>query len=70
MHDLHIPLPHEDGFSKVENAYIRIGYYSICDDYGVDADETWMHGDWFYTTSIFGHELKAAKRSGPDNLMR
>ena len=32
---------------------------------GVDADETWMHGDWFYTTdySIIGHEVKARKVS-------
>ena len=31
-----------------------------------------MHGDWFYTTGygIFGHEVKATKRSLPDNLMR
>ena len=72
LHDLGIPLPHEDGFSKVKNAYIKSAYYSICDDYGVDADETWMHGDWFYTTGygIFGHEVKATKRSPPDNLTR
>ena len=72
LHDLGISLPHEDGFSKVKNAYIKSAYYSICDDYGVDADETWMHGDWFYTNcyGIFGHEVKATKRSRPDNLMR
>ena len=72
LHDLGISLPHEDGFSKVKNAYIKSAYYSICDDYGVDADETWMHGDWFYTTGygIFGHEVKATKRSPPDNLTR
>ena len=31
-----------------------------------------MHGDWFYTINygIFGHEVKATKRSSPDNLMR
>ena len=72
LHELSIFLPHEDGFSKANNAYIKIAYYSICDDYGVDADETWMHGDWFYTTDygIFGHEVKATERSPPDNLTR
>ena len=72
MHNLGIPLPHEDGFSKVKNPYIKSAYYSICDDYDVDADETWMHGDWFYTTDygIFGHEVKATKRSPLDNLIR
>ena len=72
LHELGIFLPNEVGFSKVKNAYIKSAYYSICDDYGVDADETWMHGDWFYTADygIFGHEVKATKRSPPDNLTR
>ena len=72
LHDLGISLPHEDGFNKVKNAYMRSAYHSICDDYGVDADETWMHGDWFYTTDygIFGHEVKATERSPPDNHIR
>ena len=72
LDDLGIPLPHEDGFSKVKNAYIKSGYYSICDDYGVNTNEIFVHGDWFYTTGygIFGHEVKAIKRSPPDNFTR
>ena len=72
LHDLGISLPHGDDFNKVKNAYMRSAYHSICDDYGVDADETWMHGDWFYTTDygIFGHEVKATERSPPDSLTR
>ena len=72
LHELGISLPHEHGISKVQNAYIQSPYYSICDDYGVDANETWMHGDWFYTTdyAIFGHEVKATERSPPENLTR
>ena len=72
LHELGISLSHEDGFRKVKNAYIKSAYYSICDDYGVDADETWMHGDWFYTTDycIFGNEVKATERSPPDDLTR
>ena len=50
LHDLGIPLPHEIGFSKVKNAYIKSAYNSICDDYGINGDKTWMHGDLFYTT--------------------
>ena len=71
FHDLGIPLPHEDGFRKVKNTYIRSSYYGICDDYGVDENKTWIYGDWFYTTGygIFGHEVKATNRSPPDNLM-
>ena len=72
LHELGISLTHEEGFSKVKNAYIESAYYSLCDDYGVDANETWMHGDWFHTTDyvIFGHEVKATERSPPDNLTR
>ena len=72
LHELGISLPHEDGFSKVKNSYIQSTYYSLCDDYGVDPTETWMYGDWFYTTdyAIFGHEVKATERSPPDNLTR
>ena len=45
-------------------AYIKSDYYSVCDDYGVNADETWMHGNWFYTTDhgIFGHEVKGYRK--------
>ena len=39
-----------DCFSKVKNFCIKSAYYSICDDYGVNPDERWMHGNWFYTT--------------------
>ena len=48
LHGLGIPLSHEHGFRKVRNTYIKSGYYSICDDYGVNADETWMHGGWYF----------------------
>ena len=70
LHCLGISLPHQDGFSMVKNSYSKSAYYSICDDYGVNADETWMHGDWFYTTNygIFDDGRKATKRSPQDNL--
>ena len=69
LHGLGCPLRHEDGFSKVKNVYIKSGHYSICDNYGIGADETWMQRDWFYTTgyNIFGHEVKATKSSPSDN---
>ena len=56
LHILGISVPQEVGFSKTKNSYVKCAYYSICDDYGVNADETWMHGDWFYLTKygIFG----------------
>ena len=41
LHELGISLLHEDGFSKVKNAYIKSAYYSACDDdYGADPAET------------------------------
>ena len=70
LHDLGISLPHEDGFSKVKNAYIKNAYYSICDDYGVNPDETWMLESWFYRmdNGIFAHEVKIRERSPTENL--
>ena len=38
LHDLGISLPHAYGFSKIKNTYFQSGYYSICDDYGVNPD--------------------------------
>ena len=40
LHHLGISLPLEDNFHKVKNSCIRNAYYSICDDYGVNAEET------------------------------
>ena len=40
LHDLGISLPHEDGFSKVKNTYVKSYYYSVCDDYDVIPNET------------------------------
>ena len=53
------------GNISIIQIYIKSEYYSICDDNGVDANEAWMHGDWFYRTdyAIFGHEVKATGRS-------
>ena len=67
---LKIYLPHDDSFENVENSYFKIGYYSICDDYGVNVDEIWMNGDWFHTPlyGVFIDERKAAKRSFSGNL--
>ena len=72
LHDICISLPHEDGFSKDKNAYINSTYYSICNDYGVYPDETWINGDWFYTTDygLFGHEVKASERPPSDIFAR
>ena len=72
LHELRISLPHEDGFSEVRNDYERSAYSSVCDQYGVNPDETWIYGEWFYTTDygIFGHEVKTTERSLPDNLTR
>ena len=70
LHDLDISLQHEYGSSKVKKSYIKSAYCSICDDYGVNTDKIWIHGNWFYTTDyrIFGHEVKATGRSLSDNL--
>ena len=32
LHELGISLPHEDGFSKVKNSYIKSACFNICND--------------------------------------
>ena len=72
LYKLGVSSPHEYGFSKVKNVYIKSAYYSTCDDYGVDLTEIWMYGDWFYTTDfpVFGHNVKATERYPLDDLAR
>ena len=66
LHNLGIPLPYEDGFSKVENSYINSAYYAICNDYGVNPSETWMHGDWLYNKLWNIHpRVKSHKKFSP-----
>ena len=59
-------------FNKVNNPFIKSAYYSICDDYVVNGDETSMYGDWLYTRNfgIFRYGIEATKRSPPDNIAR
>ena len=72
LHDLGVSLPNEDGFSNVKNAYIKSDHYSVSDDYGVNSNKTRIYGDWFYLKDYvsFGHEVKATRKSPPDNLTR
>ena len=71
LHDSVISSLHKDAFSKAKNFYIKSAYYTFCDDCGINAGETWMNGDWFYTTEyhVLGDGEKATKRSPPDNLI-
>ena len=56
----------------VRSAFIKSAYNVICNNYGVNPVETWLYGNWFYTTSytIFTSELKATNRSPPDDFGR
>ena len=69
-HHLGISLPHEGGFSKVNNSYIKSTCYGICDDYGVNTNEIWTNGDWFYSVSYtnFGYGGKATQSLPQDSI--
>ena len=45
-------------------------YYSICDDYSANADQTWMNGDWLFTTKygVFDDKGMGSEGSPPGNL--
>ena len=70
LHYLGISLLHEDGFNKVKNSYIKSAYYSICDDYSVNADKTWLNRDWYYMNHYGnnGDGEKTTKRSTAGSL--
>ena len=63
LHCVGIPLQHEDAFSNIKNAYNESAYYSICDDYGVNAYEIWINGDWFYTTAYDNFMIKGIEKA-------
>ena len=56
--------------ARLKMIMIIVHITEFCDQYGVNPDETWMYGDWFYSTNytIFGHEVKVTERSPADNL--
>ena len=39
LHYLGIPSPHETGFSKVKNSYIKSAYYRSCDYFDDNTNE-------------------------------
>ena len=43
LHHLGISLTHKDDFRKVKNSNIKRAHNSICDDYSVNADKTWIN---------------------------
>ena len=54
----------------VKNSYTKDTYYSICDNYDVNADEIRKNGDWLYMVEYcnFGDGEKATQRSPPGNV--
>ena len=49
---------------------MKSAYYSMCDEYGANADEIWMNEDWFYTAAYvnYGDGCKAKQRMSLVNL--
>ena len=70
LQHLGFPLPHEDDFNKNKYCSFKSVYYSFCDDYGVNGNEIWINGNWFYVTKYgnFGDEGKVIRRSPPDTF--
>ena len=64
LHDLDVSLPHENSFSKVNSSYIERAYYSICDDYGVNPHETWVHGAGFIRQTMVILALRKRIKKG------
>ena len=65
-------LTDEDGLNKVKNFFIKRTHHSLCNDYGVKANEIWMHDDWFSKTAYgaLSDGEKTVERFPPNNLTR
>ena len=73
LNKLKVVLPHEERYKKTNNNYSKEDYFKICDEYGVDPNETWLFGKWYTTTSwaVFGeNNQKYTKVALPNNLTR
>ena len=66
LHELSIPLPHEDGLSKVKNAYIQSAYYSVITMALKQIKHGCMGIGFIQRVMVF----LATERSLPDNLTR
>ena len=57
--------------ARLKSSYIKSVYYSICDDYCLNANKIWMNGDWFYMAeySVFDDGGKTTQRSPADSKL-
>lgn len=72
LNHLGMALPHENNFSRVKDSYVKSVYYRTFDDSKVNANETWLNVDWFYTAEhgVFDDGGKATQSSLPSKLIQ
>ena len=57
------PTPNQDQFVKWNNPFSTTGYHNVCFKYGVNPDNVWLAGKWFYSTQgLFIHDGKEATK--------
>ena len=57
------PTPNQDQFVKWNNPFSTTGYHNVCFKYGVNPDNVWLAGKWFYSTQgLFTHDGKEATK--------
>ena len=57
------PTPNQDQFVKWNNPFSTTGYHNVCFRYGVNPDNVWLAGKWFYSTQgLFTHGGKEATK--------
>ena len=56
-------MPHENGFNKIKNSYVKRVLYSIYDNYGINMNETRIIDAWCYTTFYDVIKLQRLQRA-------
>ena len=72
LHKLDCIIPGEYGFSKYNNNYNENSYYKLCDDYGVNRNDLFIRGDWYYSNqgNFTDDDMKEITNSVKNNYCR
>ena len=72
LHKLDCIIPGEYGFSKYNNNYNENSCYKLCDDYGVNRNDLFIRGDWYYSNqgNFTDDDMKEITNSVKNNYCR
>ena len=72
LHKLDCTIPTDPEFSKYNNRYTKNSYYKICYDYGININDIFIRGDWYYSNqgNFLDNGMKEITNSVKNNYCR